>query len=244
MRSARNFCKAVQTVLFKRTQSKPVYNLTFKLFKIIFTGLSWVFRVEESLKEIFWYYYLYTALFSIPPPPKKKNRKDYGRRLTCLQALQALISPVILNLPTRSRRMFGFTFRPLLPFGKSPRYPFYRRLGELQSRSRASSNLTDQPVTCEARKVTSQTPPVGEAEASLLHTYMSSRDQKSCSWIPMELETKHYCAGEGQQQFNSLNPSSQYTYHMVEPNKTLHSAHKVYLCVPYGGSHNKQRLFP
>jgi hypothetical protein len=25
--------------------------------------------------------------------------------------------------------------------------------------------------------------------------------------------------------------------------KTLHYAHKVYLCVPYG-SHNKQRLFP
>jgi hypothetical protein len=25
--------------------------------------------------------------------------------------------------------------------------------------------------------------------------------------------------------------------------KTLHSAHAVYLCVPYG-SHNKQRLFP
>jgi hypothetical protein len=25
--------------------------------------------------------------------------------------------------------------------------------------------------------------------------------------------------------------------------RTLHSAHTVYLCVPYG-SHNKQRLFP
>lgn len=55
MRSTRNFCKAMQTVLFKRTQSKTVYNLTFKLFKPIFTGLPGVFRVEECLKQIFWY---------------------------------------------------------------------------------------------------------------------------------------------------------------------------------------------
>jgi hypothetical protein len=32
-------------------------------------------------------------------------------------------------------------------------------------------------------------------------------------------------------------------YHLIYDNKTRHSAHTVYLCVPYG-SHSKQRLFP
>jgi hypothetical protein len=32
-------------------------------------------------------------------------------------------------------------------------------------------------------------------------------------------------------------------YHLIKRLETLHSAHTVYLCVPYG-SHNKQRLFP
>jgi hypothetical protein len=41
----------------------------------------------------------------------------------------------------------------------------------------------------------------------------------------------------------TLNPSGYYMYHPLEHTKILHSAHTVYLCVPYG-SHNKQRLFP
>jgi hypothetical protein len=40
-----------------------------------------------------------------------------------------------------------------------------------------------------------------------------------------------------------LKRSGYYMYHPREHSKTLHSAHTVYLCVPYG-SHNKQRLFP
>jgi hypothetical protein len=39
-----------------------------------------------------------------------------------------------------------------------------------------------------------------------------------------------------------LNHSGYYTYHFLEHIKSLHSAHRAYLCVPYG-SHNKQRLF-
>jgi hypothetical protein len=39
--------------------------------------------------------------------------------------------------------------------------------------------------------------------------------------------------------FNSGN----YMYHLLYHSKSLHSAHTVYLCVPYG-YHNKQRLFP
>jgi hypothetical protein len=42
---------------------------------------------------------------------------------------------------------------------------------------------------------------------------------------------------------NPLEPSGYYTYHLLQHTKTLHSAHTVYLCVPYN-SHNKQRLFP
>jgi hypothetical protein len=37
---------------------------------------------------------------------------------------------------------------------------------------------------------------------------------------------------------NPLKPSGQYTYHLLQHTKTLHSAHTAYLCVPYG-SHNK-----
>jgi hypothetical protein len=42
---------------------------------------------------------------------------------------------------------------------------------------------------------------------------------------------------------HSLKPSGYYMYNLLYHTKTLHSAHTVYLCVPYG-SHNKQRLFP
>jgi hypothetical protein len=54
------------------------------------------------------------------------------------------------------------------------------------------------------RGVTSnnQTPPLLEEEAPLLNTYMSRRKQTSWSWIKTGLETKHYCVGEGQHQFN------------------------------------------
>jgi hypothetical protein len=41
----------------------------------------------------------------------------------------------------------------------------------------------------------------------------------------------------------SLKLSGYYMYHLLYHAKTLHSAHRVYLCVPHG-SHNKQRLFP
>jgi hypothetical protein len=49
--------------------------------------------------------------------------------------------------------------------------------------------------------VVSPTPLVEEA-APLLNTYISRRKQKPSSWIPTRLETKNYCAGETQQQFN------------------------------------------
>jgi hypothetical protein len=42
---------------------------------------------------------------------------------------------------------------------------------------------------------------------------------------------------------NPLEPSGYYTYHLLKCTTTLHSAHTVYLCVPYG-SRNKQRMFP
>jgi hypothetical protein len=48
----------------------------------------------------------------------------------------------------------------------------------------------------------SQTPPLADEEAPLLNTYISRREQKSWSWISPGLETKNYCAGEAQQQFN------------------------------------------
>jgi hypothetical protein len=43
--------------------------------------------------------------------------------------------------------------------------------------------------------------------------------------------------------FNLLKPSGSTCTTCLKHNKTLHSAHTLYLCVPYG-SHNKQRLFP
>jgi hypothetical protein len=45
--------------------------------------------------------------------------------------------------------------------------------------------------------------------------------------------------------FNSgpLKPNGHYIHHVLQHTKTMHSALRVYLCVPYG-SHNKQRLFP
>jgi hypothetical protein len=42
---------------------------------------------------------------------------------------------------------------------------------------------------------------------------------------------------------NPLKPSGYYMYHRVSYAKTLHSAHRVYMSVPYG-SHSKQRLSP
>jgi hypothetical protein len=51
---------------------------------------------------------------------------------------------------------------------------------------------------------------------------------------------RHYFKGDT---LNPLKPSGYHTYHLLQHTKTLHSAHTVYLCVPYG-SHNKQRLFP
>jgi hypothetical protein len=48
----------------------------------------------------------------------------------------------------------------------------------------------------------SQTSPLIEEEAPRLNTYMSTREQKSWSWIPKSLKTKNYCAGMGQHQFN------------------------------------------
>jgi hypothetical protein len=48
----------------------------------------------------------------------------------------------------------------------------------------------------------SQASPLLEEEDQLLNTHMSRREQKSWSWFPTGLETKNYCAGEGQQQFS------------------------------------------
>jgi hypothetical protein len=42
---------------------------------------------------------------------------------------------------------------------------------------------------------------------------------------------------------NPLKPNGCYMYHLLQHTKTLHSDHRVYLCIPYG-SHNKQRRFP
>jgi len=42
----------------------------------------------------------------------------------------------ILNLGSRWRRVISFTHRPFYWFMKSPRYPYYSRLGEPHSRSR------------------------------------------------------------------------------------------------------------
>jgi hypothetical protein len=43
--------------------------------------------------------------------------------------------------------------------------------------------------------------------------------------------------------FNPLKPSGYYMYHMTQHTKSLHSAHRVCCCVPYG-SHSKQRVLP
>jgi hypothetical protein len=45
------------------------------------------------------------------------------------------IAPRILDLGTKWRWLVSFTLRPLYPQGKSPWYPWDRRLGGLQSRS-------------------------------------------------------------------------------------------------------------
>jgi hypothetical protein len=45
------------------------------------------------------------------------------------------IGPRILDLGTRKRWVVSFTLRPLYPRGKSPWYPFDRRLGGPQSQS-------------------------------------------------------------------------------------------------------------
>jgi hypothetical protein len=42
---------------------------------------------------------------------------------------------------------------------------------------------------------------------------------------------------------NPINPSGCYVYYPLSHNEALHSAHRLYLCFPYG-SHSKQRLFP
>jgi hypothetical protein len=39
--------------------------------------------------------------------------------------------------------------------------------------------------------------------------------------------------------FYPLKPSGYHMYHLLQRAKSLHGAHVVYLCVPYG-SHNKQ----
>jgi hypothetical protein len=43
--------------------------------------------------------------------------------------------------------------------------------------------------------------------------------------------------------FEGLKPSGYCMHHQLQHTKTLHSAHTVYLRVPFG-YHNKQRLFP
>jgi hypothetical protein len=48
----------------------------------------------------------------------------------------------------------------------------------------------------------SQSAPLAEKKAPLLNAYMSRREQTSWSQIPPVLETKNFCAGEGQRQFN------------------------------------------
>jgi hypothetical protein len=42
---------------------------------------------------------------------------------------------------------------------------------------------------------------------------------------------------------DTLKPSGYSMYRMLHHPQTLRSAHRAYLCVPYG-SHNKQRLVP
>jgi hypothetical protein len=54
---------------------------------------------------------------------------------------------------------------------------------------------------------------------------------------------QHFTLSWYSRALNHLNPSGYYMYHLLLHTKTLHSGHRVYLCVPYG-SHNKQRLFP
>jgi hypothetical protein len=43
--------------------------------------------------------------------------------------------------------------------------------------------------------------------------------------------------------FSHIEHSGNYIYRLISHTTTPHSAHTVYLCVPYG-SHSKQRLFP
>jgi hypothetical protein len=49
--------------------------------------------------------------------------------------------------------------------------------------------------------------------------------------------------GNSTNNFNHLNYVDNYIYNLLNIERTLHSAHTVYSCVPYD-SHNKQRLFP
>jgi len=45
------------------------------------------------------------------------------------------ITPCILNVDTRRRKMVSFRLRPFHPQGKKPRYPFDRRLDVAQGQS-------------------------------------------------------------------------------------------------------------
>jgi hypothetical protein len=57
-----------------------------------------------------------------------------------------VIAPRSLYIGTRWRRVVSFTPRPLYPQGKSPWYPFDRRLGGPQSRSgRGGEEKNSQP---------------------------------------------------------------------------------------------------
>jgi hypothetical protein len=78
---------------------------------------------------------------------------------------------------------------------------------------------------------------------NLLHPYSTLKTETLCSsetFVPIYQTTLHHIPGN--RNVNSLKPSGHYIYHLLYHTKTLHSAHTVYLCVPYG-SHNKQRLF-
>ena len=52
--------------------------------------------------------------------------------------------PPLANLGTRDRWVFRFTFRPIDPRGKSPRYPLNRRPGEHHTLWKRESSLTNE----------------------------------------------------------------------------------------------------
>jgi hypothetical protein len=60
---------------------------------------------------------------------------------------------------------------------------------------------------------------------------------------PRMVEWARYMTCMGKLKSSPWKASGYYVYHLRWHPKTLHSSHRVYLCVPYG-SHNKQRLFP